>query len=151
LQATSWQVPDEQEEEAFALEQVIPHPPQFAAVVSGASQPLAEFPSQSPKPVEQLETPQAGGAPVQFGVPDEVEHTLPHAPQLVTLVSDVSQPLLGLPSQSAKPVLQAGTHAPFGQVSVPLAFVQVLPQPPQLLTALVEVSHPLVGSPSQSA
>jgi len=43
----------------------------------------------------------------QTGVPPVVGHTCPHVPQLVTseLVL-ISQPLLALPSQLVKPVLQ---------------------------------------------
>jgi hypothetical protein len=80
-----------------------------------------------------------------------VEQTLPHVPQFVTLVIEVSQPLAGLPSQSEYPVLHVGTQVPDGQVCDPLEFVQVLPQAPQLEVLSIDVSQPSLGSPLQSA
>ena len=63
-------------------------------------------------------------------------HTLPHAPQLVTLVlTFTSQPLLGTPSQFAKPALHADTaQNPAAQPAVALGSTQVLPQLPQDVT-----------------
>jgi hypothetical protein len=80
-------------------EHAVPQVPQFVAVVSEASQPLAGLPSQSPKPDEQA--PVAQEPPTQLGVPFAVVQALPHVPQLAVVVTDTSQPLAGLPSQSA--------------------------------------------------
>jgi hypothetical protein len=149
LQATSRQLPDEHDEEAFAREHAVPQLPQLVALVSGASQPLAALPSQSPKPAEQVETPQT--PPTQLGVPPVVEQTWPQVPQLLTPVIDVSQPLFGLPSQSAKPGAQVGAHVPVPEQLVePWAFVQAFPQEPQFVTVRIEVSQPLASLLSQS-
>jgi hypothetical protein len=62
----------------------------------------------------------------------------------------VSQPLRGLPSQSANPAPQTGTHAPLRQLVEPLELLQAMPQPPQLaMSASRLASQPLVASPSQ--
>lgn len=55
------------------------------------------------------------------------EQVTPHAPQLVAVRVLVSQPLFGLPSQSAKPVAQVGAQAPAVHVVAPFAFVQLTP------------------------
>jgi hypothetical protein len=127
----------------------VPQAPQLVALVRGASQPSPGSPLQSPKPAAQLATPQT--PPTQFGVPPAAEQTLPQAPQLVTLLSDVSQPLLAMPSQSAYPAAHDGTQVPDGQLVVPLALVHVTPQAPQLVTLLSDASQPLPALPSQSA
>lgn len=70
----------------------------------------------------------------------------------MTVVSDISQPFFGLPSQSPNPAAHTGAHTPELQIVVPLAFAQAIPHPPQLVTDVcVFVSHPLFGSPSQLA
>jgi hypothetical protein len=68
---------------------------------------------------------------------------LPQAPQFEALERrSTSHPLPALPSQLAKPALQAATaHAPEAQAAVPLATTQRLPHPPQWLT-----SEPLLTS-----
>jgi hypothetical protein len=77
---------------------------------------------------------------------------VPHAPQFESVASELSQPLVGLPSQLAKPVLQAGVHAPATHEVVPLAFVQAVPHTPQFATLdLRSVSQPLGRLPSQLA
>jgi hypothetical protein len=53
-QAVIWQLPLAQLSVAFARLQVVPHEPQFAAVVSGASQPFESTPSQSSKPASHV-------------------------------------------------------------------------------------------------
>jgi hypothetical protein len=76
----------------------------------------------------------------------------PHPPQLVRLFAvSVSQPLLLLPSQSAKLPLHTGVHEPATHDVVPCALVHEFPQAPQAVM-LVEtfVSHPFVALPSQS-
>lgn len=64
----------------------------------------------------------------------------------------VSQPLLVFPSQSAKPALHVGEHAPETHAVWPFGLVQALPQPPQLLTLWSRLtSQPFAGLVSQSA
>jgi hypothetical protein len=78
--------------------------------------------------------------------------TVPQAPQSLGSTSRLaSQPLAGLPSQSAKPRLQVAMHVPPVQVEVALGEEQTVPQAPQWLGSLaVLVSQPLAGLPSQS-
>lgn len=88
---------------------------------------------------------------VEFG---RVGHTLPHAPQFVTLVRrSVSQPLPARPSQLPKPALQLNPQAPAAHVRVALATVgQTLPHAPQLFTsASVRISQPSLEARLQSA
>ena len=81
--------------------QASPQALQLAALlVRSISHPLAATPSQSPKPVAQVAIVQlpAVHAAVALGI----VHPCPHDPQLVALVPMfTSQPLAGLPSQSA--------------------------------------------------
>jgi hypothetical protein len=76
---------------------------------------------------------------------------LAHDPQWATSVRmSVSQPLVGLPSQSSWPGLQSGTHTPPSQPVVPCSLAQTTPQAPQLSVGVrTSVSQPLAGSPSQ--
>jgi hypothetical protein len=79
-------------------------------------------------------------------------HAVPHAPQLVSELSCVSQPLLGMLSQLSKPVLHAPiAHAPLVQAAVALAKEQATLQAPQLVVVLMARSQPLAGDPSQSS
>ena len=58
--------------------------------------------------------------------------TLPHVPQLVVVEALVSQPLVGLLSQSANPGLHIPTaQALFTQLAAPFWTVQTLPHVPQ--------------------
>jgi hypothetical protein len=67
------------------------------------------------------------------------------------LFRSASQPLSGLPSQSAKPVSQLGTQTPALQALAPCAAEQTRPQVPQWLSSFSDCSQPLLGSASQSA
>jgi hypothetical protein len=79
-------------------------------------------------------------------------HTTPQPPQLSGSVCRLLHPLLGSPSQSAKPALQVALHAPATQAAVvPGRTGHTTPQPPQLLTLDVLASQPLAALPSQSA
>jgi hypothetical protein len=91
--------------------------------------------------------------PTQLVVPCAFAHCVPHEPQLFAFVLTlVSQPLFGLPSQSAVPALQLGSHTPATHAVVPLALVQFTPQAPQLpVLVFVFVSQPLFAFPSQLA
>lgn len=114
------------------------------------SQPLPGIPSQSPRPVVQVEL---HVPPVHVGVaPDTEGHALRHIPQWATAVRvSTSQPLLASPSQSEKFVLQVNPHAPATQVAVALLREgQARSQPPQCASAeVVSASQPLSTAPSQ--
>ncbi len=117
------------------------------------SQPLAVTPSQSPKPVLQLPMPHAPAAHTALPL-EGVGHTVPQAPQWERSVRVLtSQPLLALPSQSAKPALQLATpHTPAAQLPVALAGLHAMPQPPQWARALrVFTSQPSASMALQSA
>jgi hypothetical protein len=90
---------------------------------------------------------------LQIGVPPVTAgHTLPHVPQLLAVVSGVSQPFGRLVSQSPQPVLQLGVHNDDAQLVVPCAFVHAVPHIPQLLLSVRrETSQPFVGMVSQLA
>ncbi len=103
LHAPSVQVPVAQLAIAFAREHAVPHVAQFASVVSDVSHPLASVASQLPKPTLHDEIAQL---PVEHVAPALArEQPAPHAPQLVSEVSAVSQPFTSLPSQLPKPAL----------------------------------------------
>ena len=81
-----------------------------------------------------------------------VVQTLPHEPQLVTVVMGVSQPFWRDMSQSRKPTEQIGSQLEATQLVVPFAFVHAFMQAPQWAVLLVScTSQPLAGRPSQLA
>jgi hypothetical protein len=107
LQATFTQLPEAQLATALARSHSVPHAPQLLAVFVGVSQPLAAFMSQLAKPVLQVPS-------VQEPLAHEAAaltrlQTEPQAPQLAVVWSEISQPLLGLPSQLAKLTSQVPT------------------------------------------
>src|SRR5579883_1008055 len=125
---------------------MVPQAPQlFASLVILISQPsVCLLLLQSAKPLLQspLQTP-----PPHEGVMLLLEHTVPHAPQSLTvvirLVSHPSICLLLL--QSPQPELQTPPHTPPAHVGTPmLLFEQTMPQPPQLLVVVIAVSQPSV-------
>jgi hypothetical protein len=70
-----------------------------------------------------------------------VSQAVPHFPQLVVVLSCVSQS--GLLSQFPKPALQVtGPQVPLVQVALPLVTAQLLPQAPQLVALFSWVSQP---------
>ena len=128
---------------------MVPQTPQLDVVLSGTSQPLAATPSQLPYP-ELHET--SAQVPVWHEpVPLEYVHALLHMPQFkLDVLVFVSQPLLGLPSQLAKPIAHVGVHVPFVHDVVPLPFVHVTPHMPQFDVLLpVLISQPFAYMPSQ--
>jgi hypothetical protein len=145
------QVPETQLVVPFGFEHAVPQAPQLLALLLVfVSQPLFGLPSQLEKPPAQI------GAQVpdtQLVVPLVLVHLVPHEPQLLTFALVlVSQPLFGLPSQSAVPAVQIGAHAPATQLVVPLTFVHCTPQTPQLLRLVSRlVSQPLTAFASQLA
>jgi hypothetical protein len=101
----------------------MPQPPQFERVLSGVSQPFMGLPSQLPKPALQLAIPQvpAVHVPVAFAG----AHLMPQPPQFERVLSGVSQPFMGLPSQLPKPALQlAIPQVPIVHEGVPFITVQ---------------------------
>jgi hypothetical protein len=78
--------------------------------------------------------------------------TLPQLPQLVRVLSAVSQPLRGLLSQLPQPLLQVGAHVLAVQLVLPCALVQAVPQLPQFDVFVASVtSQPLATFASQLA
>jgi hypothetical protein len=137
----------------FAMTHVWPQAPQsFGSFWVLISQPLAGLWSQSEYPALQDATVQL--PPVQPATPFCSLQTWPQPPQSFTVVPVLtSQPLAGLPSQSAKPGLHDPTvHAPAAHPADPLATEQTRPQEPQSPgLVFVLTSQPLAGLPSQSA
>lgn len=142
--------PSEQLAVPFALLQDVPQLPQFAMLeFVFTSQPFVDTPSQFANPDEQVPSVHApeGHDSLAFGKL-QVE---PHAPQFVSVLSDVSQPFAESPSQSPRPGLHVETpHTPVTQFGVPPAGGQTLLHTPQLLMfVLVFVSQPFAAFPSQ--
>ena len=147
--ATTAHVPPAHVSVALGRLHAVLHAPQLTSVLSGDSQPLPMFPSQSPIPAAHEAHPHVPAAHV--GVPPVHVQPCPHVPQwLVFVCVFVSHPLIGLPSQSAIPELHTGVHTPATHVVVPLGFVHSVPHAPQWLTVLDRsVSHPLLRLVSQ--
>ena len=132
-----------------------PMPQLFTSDSVVTSQPLVSTPSQLPRPTEHttvemrhMPPPQTAVAPV-----GGAGQRVPQPPQLVMspIAVFTSQPLAGLPSQSAKPALQAPrAHRPAAQVAAALAKLQRLPHTPQFIaSAEVATSQPLAARLSQ--
>jgi hypothetical protein len=115
------------------------------------SQPFAAMRSQSPKPASQAlyeHAPPTHRAVALMGL-----HALPQAPQWVALVdSEVSQPLVGLRSQSANPALhEEYVHSPLEHTATAFAGAHSCPQRPQFESErAVSTSQPLLALRSQS-
>jgi hypothetical protein len=83
---------------------------------------------------------------VAFGI----SHATPQAPQLVKVFRLVSQPLVGSPSQFAKPEAQVGTQTPLVHVFVPFTPEQIVPHAPQFAWLVLRfASQPSAALPSQ--
>jgi hypothetical protein len=98
------------------LAQTSPQRLQLAFVPSWVSQPVVGSRSQSAKPAAQVNwhVPATQAAAVVWAVPQ----LRWQSPQWVASVAiSVSQPLAAMPSQSAKPALQAKPQTPFTQVA----------------------------------
>jgi hypothetical protein len=126
----------------------VPQTPQFVSEVSDASQPSETVPLQLP----------------QFGLHDnsthepveqdslalDRSHADPHVPQLDSVVSDVSQPFVVLPSQLPQVGLHAiSAHEPVVHDSVALARSHATPQLPQSVSVVSDRSHPSEPLPLQ--
>ena len=90
-------VPVAQLPDAFAGVQAAPHEPQFASVLSEASQPLSGSVSQLAKPASQ--TPSVHVPPGHDSVALARSQLTPQPPQFVSEVSAVSQPFDASASQ----------------------------------------------------
>jgi hypothetical protein len=123
----------------------------LVAVSGDAEQVATHAPPTSEKPALHEATPQTPAA--QEAVPLVAVQALPQRPQFATLVRvSASQPLVALPSQSAKPVAQVLTHADATHEAVAFARMgHTVPQAPQCAVLVrVSVSHPFVALVSQS-
>jgi hypothetical protein len=137
-----------------SMGQRVPHAPQFIGLTfTLISQPLLGSASQSAKfgAHEDAHTP----APHVATVPGRGEvHTRPQPPQWLTLARvSASQPVAGLPSQSAKPALHSVAHALARHTAVVFAVAgHELPQRPQCaLVVASSTSQPFATLPSQLA
>jgi hypothetical protein len=144
-------VPQTLAEQTVPAAQAIPHPPQLAlSLRRSTSQPLAALPSQSRKPRAQVATAQAPAAQVEVALGSA--QVRPQAPQLVTLVwVSSSQPLAGLPSQSAKPAAQRTTvqTPPAQPLAATLASAHTAPHAPQLAGSMAVLAQKAVGPAPQ--
>jgi hypothetical protein len=144
------QAPPEHAGVPLAEEHAALHAPQWPTVeLVFVSHPLDGLLSQLPQPVLQVvseQTPVAHDS-LAFGR----SHSVPQPPQSVRVLSEVSQPLFGLPSQLPNPDRHDGVHTPATQEVVPLALVHALPHSPQFALVLSAISQPLGISPSQLA
>jgi hypothetical protein len=79
----------------------------------------------------------AGHAHVPLVHDAPVAQAVPHAPQLATVLSGVSQPLAALPSQFPKPGRHDKTvHAPPAHADAAFGRLHTLPHRPQLFTSV---------------
>ncbi len=130
--------------------QTTPQPPQLFTWLSDVSQPLTSLASQLPQPVVQES--RVHEPPGQLVRPFARAQPTPQPPQFVVVWRLASQPLLGLPSQLAVSVLQAGAQAPDWHVVGPFGLTHEMLQAPQVVRLLASSdSQPLVATPSQLA
>ena len=128
--------------------QTSPHPRQFVSVPSCVSQPACML-EQSRKPVLQVVSVQVPVAHDSLAFARL--HGTPQPPQLVRVLSGISQPLPGVSSQSSQPLSQVVTwQVPVAQLGVPCAVLHERPHMPQFTSVLSSVSQPLLRLPSQS-
>jgi hypothetical protein len=77
-------------------------------------------------------------------------HAVPHAPQLVSELREVSQPFVALASQLPKPASHAPrAQAPVAQLAAAFAREHAVPQLAQFASVVSAVSQPLAASASQ--
>jgi hypothetical protein len=86
----------------WGLAHATPQAPQLAVVFNGSSHPFASVPSQLPQPALQVWIWQAPDEHV--AVAWARLHAVPHAPQLLVVLSGASHPFASLPSQLPQPV-----------------------------------------------
>jgi hypothetical protein len=144
-----WHMPPMHVGIAFESMHALPHPPQLATDVERlVVHPVA--PPQFANPVGHVE---AWHAPaLHSGVPDG--QLVVQLPQCIDdVLRLISQPFVGLPSQSAKPALHApSVHAPATHDADALGKLQTFPHAPQLFTSVcVLIKHPSAGFPPHTA
>jgi hypothetical protein len=125
------QAPSEQPAVPLTVLHAAPQAPQCAVLVCVLiSQPSPDSPLQLPKP--ELQVPSVQVPVAQDSDAFARSQSVPQPPQLLRLVSIVSQPLPELPSQSPRPALQLEMpQVPFTQFGVPPVAEQTLPHVPQ--------------------
>jgi hypothetical protein len=131
----------------FTLVHAAPHAPQWVVVFSGASHPSFVVPLQLPYPEVHDEMAQVPVA--QLPVAFVKAQPTPQAPQFTSVVSVVSQPFAGLPSQLPQFEAQVGAHTPLAHAVVPWPLLQATPHPPQLVVVVSDSSQPLAPLLSQ--
>ena len=144
LQVATVQRPAAQPAVALGSTQGLPQLPHEVAVLDRlVSQPSVALALQSPKPGLHAAMVQAPAAHAAVALASA--HALPHAPQWVALVLLlVSQPVMTLESQSAKPRLHVNPHVPAMHAGAALAKPgQTVPHIPQLLTSVAAAAHTL--------
>ena len=150
LQLEIAHVPVEHVAVAFGREQPAPHEPQLPSVLSGVSQPLPALPSQLPQPAAHEAIAHVPVAHVEVAWASE--HAVPQPPQLLSVLSGVSQPFAGFPSQLPEPLVHVpSVQVPEAQLAPAFAKSHVMPQPPQSVSVRVLRSQPLVSFRSQSS
>jgi hypothetical protein len=131
---------------AFARPQATPQPPQLVSVYRLCSQVVPSL-SQSAVPGAHDDNEHTPPEHVRLST---TPHAAPQAPQLASVLSAVSQPLVALPSQLPKPLLQApSVHVPLPQLAAAFARLQPTLQPAQLLLVFRACSQPLASFVSQ--
>ena len=143
------QVPDGHDAAALGNAHGTPQPPQLLTVKIFVSQPLLSLLSQLMKPAAQLGVhANEPGEPEQVVPPCALLQALPHAAQLLTVPSVVSQPAAAV--QSAKPAAQLPmVQVPVAHEAPALGNPQGTPQFPQSVKVVTLVSQPLAGLLSQ--
>jgi hypothetical protein len=137
--------------------QLFPHTPQlFMSLVVLTSQPLEASPSQSAKPAAHVVSVQVGtpATLVHASVAWLLLHAVLQSPQWLGVLIAVSQPVLGLPEQFAKPAPQfKSVQLPPAQFSIaPPTVLHSLAQPPQLAASVFRlISQPFAALWSQSS
>ncbi len=135
---------------AGASAQPLPQKPQSASLDRSVSHPLAGSPSQFAKSGRQLNlhAPAVQTPPTALAA---APHARLHAPQCCALdLVSTSQPLAGLPSQSANPAVQVSRHAPLTHVALATRSpMHERPHIPQFVTVFSCASQPLRPLPSQ--
>lgn len=128
-----------------------PQPPQSLAVSRLASQPFDAIPSQSAQPGSQATIAQLPLAHVSL--PCASAHVVPHAPQLDSVSSGVSQPSLAIALQSPRPGSHAAIPHPAGvHPGAPRSTApHASPHAVQSVVVPSATSHPSATSPLQSA
>lgn len=131
-----------------AMSQTVPQVAQSASVLSGVSQPLAAVASQLPQ--SELQAPSAQVPVAHVAAALAREHAVPHVAQLVSDVSEVSQPFASVASQLPKPTSHdESAQVPVAQVSPAFARAQLAPHAPQFVSEVSGASQPFASFPSQ--